>query len=76
MVPSKAGAAEGAAFTAVKPLFSEPSCGAADGAAGKLAFLGRAAAAASLRTRREAGTIDVTVLSCSARGILTTVDAA
>jgi hypothetical protein len=65
-----AGAALGA-----KPK-SLASLGAAEGAVEKLAFLGFAAGPESRLTRREAGTMQVTLLSCSALGILTTVDAA
>lgn len=53
-----------------------PTWGAAEGAAEKLAFLGLATAPASRLTLSDAGTMQVTVLSCSARGILTTVEAA
>ena len=54
-----------------------PIWGAADGAADTFSgFLGLSAGPESRRTRSEAGTMDVTVLSWSARGILTTVEAA
>lgn len=58
-----AGAALGAAFVTFKEVKSPPSFGAADGARGKPVFLGLAVAAASRRTRSDAGTMDVTFLS-------------